>query len=298
MIGQSSLFGRKFGHDCVASMFAALLFGALVSDSSLAAEKWADTRLTVQEGLELWLDAAQAAGEGAVADNAELKEWLDASGKGRHLKQPDKKARPKLIKVGGIGIVRFDGNDDHLRAVKQAATLDSFTIFIVASPRQNIGSFRAFLALNAANERDYTSGLNIDLGPSPTAQFSVINVEGRGFGGVQNLLTRESTFARLHTLAISSDATDKTVRLIADGQNEGQRNARWLADQLRRDHGRRTVLQQRQRRTAARWLRPDRHRRSSHLQPRPAAGRTREACTSISKPSTNSSRTFCRPILS
>ena len=104
----------------------------LVSDSSLAAEKWADTRLTVQEGLELWLDAAQAAGEGAVADNAELKEWLDASGKGRHLKQADKKARPKLMKVGGIGIVRFDGIDDHFRAVKQATTLDSFTIVIVA----------------------------------------------------------------------------------------------------------------------------------------------------------------------
>ena len=37
----------------------------------------------------------------------------------------------------------------------------------LSSPRRDrtSGAFRAFLALNAANERDYTSGLNIDLGP-------------------------------------------------------------------------------------------------------------------------------------
>jgi putative heme-binding domain-containing protein len=223
MIRQMSVLGLKFRRGCVANMFAAVLLGTLIADSTTAAEKWADTRLAVQYGLELWLDAAHAAGKQDVADNAEVKEWLDASGKGRNLTQADKKARPKLMKVGGIGIVRFDGNDDHLRAIKQGATLDSFTVFIVASPRQNIGSFRAFLAFNAKDERDYTSGLNVDLGPSPTPQFSVVNVEGRGFGGTQNLLTRESTFARLHTLAISSDAKDKTIRLIANGQDEGQR---------------------------------------------------------------------------
>ena len=101
--------------------------------------------------------------------------------------------------------------------------LDSFTMFIVASPRQNIGGFERSWRFNAANQRDYTSGLNIDLGPSPTAQFSVLNVEGRGFGGAQNLRTHESMFARLHTLVVSSDANDKTVRLMADGQQEGQR---------------------------------------------------------------------------
>ena len=131
--------------------------------------------------------------------------------------------QPSLLKIGNAAIVRFDGIDDHLRAVKLDAKLDSFTIVIVAAPRQNMGTFAAFMALNAANERDYTSGLNVDLGPTATRQFSVLNVEGRGFGGAQNLRTHESTFAGLHTLVISSDAKDKTVRLMVDGQAEGQR---------------------------------------------------------------------------
>ena len=79
------------------------------------------------------------------------------------------------------------------------------------------------MALNVANERDYTSGLNVDLGPAATSQFSVLNVEGRGFGGAQNLRSQESTFAGLHALVISSDAKDNTVRLMVDGQAEGQR---------------------------------------------------------------------------
>ena len=123
---------------------------------------------------------------------------------------PDANAQPSLLKIGNAAIVRFDGIDDQLRAVKLGAKLDSFTIVIVAAPRQNLGAFAAFMALNAANERDYTSGLNVDLGPTATAQFSVLNVEGRGFGGAQNLRTRESNFAGLHTLVISSDAKDKT----------------------------------------------------------------------------------------
>src|SRR5262249_20211044 len=42
-------------------------------------------------------------------------------------------------------------------------------------------------------------------------------------GGVQNLRSRESTFAGLHTLCILSDVKDKSVRLLVDGQAEGRR---------------------------------------------------------------------------
>lgn len=214
------------GNKCLVGMAVlsiAALWSAATTNSARAAEPWADSRLSVQDGLELWLDGAHATGDKPITDNAKVTEWLDASGKGRTLKQKDAKVQPTLLKVDDIGVVRFDGNDDHLRAVKQDTKLDSFTIFIVASPRQNIGAFRAFLAFNAKNERDYTSGLNIDMGPSPTPQFSVINVEGPGFGGVQNLLTHESMLGRLHTLAVTSDANDKSIRLIANGKPEGQR---------------------------------------------------------------------------
>ncbi len=191
--------------------------------SNYAAEPWADSKLPVRDGLQLWLDATRANGDGSLPADGKLNQWRDASGKNRNLKPPNANAEPSLLKIGNAAIVRFDGIDDQLRAVKLAATLESFTIVIVAAPRQNMGGFAAFMALNAANERDYTSGLNVDLGPAATGQFSLLNVEGRGFGGAQNLRTRESTFAGLHTLVISSNAEDKTIRLMVDGQAEGQR---------------------------------------------------------------------------
>lgn len=225
MIRQTFSRGQKTGSTRAAKLVlvAAALFGFLNSASVLAAEPWADPNLKVLDGLELWLDGAHASGAQPVGSDGELPSWLDASGKGRNLEQASQPSRPTLMKVGPAAIVRFDGVDDHLRAVKTGANLESFTIVIVAAPRQNLGSFRGLVAFNATNERDYASGITVDLGPAATGQFSSLNVEGRGFGGAQNLLTHELTFARLHTLVISSDAKDKTVRVTANGQGEGQR---------------------------------------------------------------------------
>src|SRR5712671_270777 len=177
----------------------------LSNSDSYAAEAWVDPNLHVRDGLELWLDAARAMGDQPVLVDGKLDQWRDASGKNRNLRPLDANAQPLLLKIGNAAIVRFDGIDDQLRAVKLGSKIDSFTIVIVAAPRQNMGGFAAFMALNAANERDYTSGLNVDLGPAASGQFSVLNVEGRGFGGAQNLRTRESSFAGLHTLVISSN---------------------------------------------------------------------------------------------
>ena len=138
------------------------------------------------------------------------------------------------------------------------------------------------MALNATNERDYTSGLTIDLGPTATAQFSALNVEGRGFGGAQNLRTHESPFARLHTLVISSDAKRQDGSLDGRRTNGRPAPARRLADQLRRNHRRRPLLQQRLRTAARRRLRPLRYRRGAGLQPHAHARRTREACRNTS----------------
>ena len=204
-------------------VFAAIFICGAKSTSSHGAESWADPNLKVLDGLEVWLDAAHATGAKPLTSDGPLTEWSDASGKGRNVKPASEASRPTLLRVGPAAVVRFDGIDDHLRAIQQGANLESFTIIVVAAPRHNLGNFSALLAFNAANERDYTSGLTVDLGPTGTGQFTTLNVEGRGFGGVQNLLTHNSTFARLHTLVISSDAKDKTVRLTADGDAEGQR---------------------------------------------------------------------------
>ncbi len=200
------------------SVIVLILFG-----SAAAAERWADPKLSVQDGLQLWLDAARATGAEPAPIDGRLAAWRDASGKQRHLTQDAGDKRPLAIKLGSAAIVRFDGLDDHLRAVKQAAELKSLTIFLVAAPRQNVGGFRGLVALNKFGEKDYTSGLTIDLGPFGTPQFSTLNVEGRGFGGAQSLRKKESPFGRLYTLEVASDASAGTIRLAIDGQAEGER---------------------------------------------------------------------------
>ena len=116
-------------------------------------EPWADPKLPVRDGLEMWLDASRANGEKPA--DGKLARWLDASGHGRHLKQDVAASQPTLVKLSDATVVRFDGQAAHLRAIKQAAELKAFTVFVVAAPKENPGMFRGLLAFNAANQRDY-----------------------------------------------------------------------------------------------------------------------------------------------
>ncbi len=188
-----------------------------------AAEPWADPQLGVHKGLQLWLDASRAAGERPIPAEGPLAAWRDASGQRRDLKQDVGNSQPHLLQLGEAAIVRFDGVDDHLRLIGQGAELKSLTIFLVAAPRQNPGAFRGLLALNRAGEKDYTSGLTIDLGPAGTPQFSALNIEGRGFGGAVSLRKNSGPFGKLHTFEVSSDAAAKSIHLAIDDQLEGSR---------------------------------------------------------------------------
>src|SRR5262249_12418287 len=131
---------------------------------SRAAEPWADARLPVKDGLELWLDAGrlnaarQAQGQAALKTGETVAVWPDASKLGRHVRQDPKTAQPRLVRIGEDWLVRFDGDDDHLRRVGLDRKLDAFTVFLVAAPRANPGDFRAFLAANQPGRRDYETG--------------------------------------------------------------------------------------------------------------------------------------------
>ncbi|HUQ68603.1 MAG TPA: hypothetical protein VM165_03710, partial [Planctomycetaceae bacterium] len=188
----------------------------------VAVEPWAAKELEVREGLQLWLDAFRAAGDASPADRAPVEQWLDASGHQRHLKQPKGDARPIRLVAGDVALVRFDGVDDHLRSIQQGIELEGLTIFVVTVPRGNLGGFRAFLAFNAADQRDYQSGLTVDHGPGPSARFTSLNIEGRGFGGARSLRQRETPFGQLVTLEISA-AAGGPVQLAVDGVAEGER---------------------------------------------------------------------------
>ena len=261
---------------------ATLLLHALCHTNGYAAENWADPRLHVLDGLELWLDASRTKGSERPPAGDNLDRWLDASGKGRHLAQAEVKARPSLIEVDSLAVVRFDGVDDHFRAVNQAGELESFTVVIVAAPRQNIGAFRGLLALNAKNERDYTSGLTVDLGPAATARFSALNVEGRGFAGASNLRTARNgiwsaAYARRHRGCPSQDSAADGGRPI--GRHAASRRA---IDKLGGNYCRRPLLQQRRWAAACRRIQSRRYCRSPTLQPATVARRNRGASASTS----------------
>jgi putative heme-binding domain-containing protein len=184
-----------------------------------ATEPWADPKLPMSDGLELWLDAGRQ--PQAPANGKALETWFDASGRGRHLRQPTAAARPRFVRVGDDWLVRCDGVDDHLRLTGQSGELSAFTVVIVAAPRSNLGGFRGLLAFNAPERRDYESGITIDLSIQPRGAFSDLNVEGRGFQAARNLLRTPQPFGTLHTLEVHSDG--KSVRLVADGVPAGER---------------------------------------------------------------------------
>lgn len=205
-----------------------LLLVALASTSRLyAVEPWADPKLPVSDGLELWLDAGRIE-EGskdinlAAVVDGKIVLWPDASGKKRNpLQIRSLAARPKLVKFGDSAVVRFDGEDDHLRITERKGELKEFTLFIVVAPRANPGDFRGFFALNTADGRDYETGLTIDMGPGGTPRFTQLNVEGKGFGGWANVMKPGGPFGKLVTLETRGE--EKVIRQLVDGVAAGER---------------------------------------------------------------------------
>src|SRR5688500_12623174 len=136
------------------------LCGALVlcaGPNVWAAEKWADPKLPVTEGLELWLDAArlpaanEANGVSPPRAGGGVSVWYDASGRKRDARQDGPGRRPQfrtdLATVSAAPAIVFDGRDDVLVSDITGVDLRDFTVFVVASPYAG-GVFRAILAAN------------------------------------------------------------------------------------------------------------------------------------------------------
>jgi putative heme-binding domain-containing protein len=183
-------------------------------------ESWADPGLKVTRGLVLWLDAGRlnaarkAYGRADLPDGSRVAVWYDGSGNGRHLAQIHADAQP-LYLAGGL---RFNGKSTSLERPGAAARLEDFTLFIVAAPFSNAGGFRAFLATHEQEEVDFTSGVTIDMGAAFTMRFDSLNVEGEGFGGMQNLLAEPSSFATVRRMVVTSSPGPRGTKLYMDGK--------------------------------------------------------------------------------
>ncbi|MBL8889454.1 MAG: ThuA domain-containing protein [Planctomycetaceae bacterium] len=167
----------------------------------------------------------RAGGNPAAAPEV-MREWLSTPPQSNAVgsaEQPDPACQPKLLRVGKHSVLRFDGEDDHFRIISSDLKSSSVTVFLVAAAHRNPGEFRGLLSANGQEQRDYESGFNIDLGPGPTSRLSQLNVEGRGFGGAQNLRSSENSFGEARVFRTEIDAAQELVRLSIDGQAEGQR---------------------------------------------------------------------------
>lgn len=208
----------------ILSLGLSLCFG--VAGPDLAA--WADAGLPVCGGLEVWLDATRL-GAARAAEKVEdlphggLDVWWDASGRGRHAQQAAGAGQPTLTVVGEHPVVRFDGQDDHLRVVGLDGNWAGATIFVVAVPRSNPGGFRGLLAGNQIARRDYMSGFALDQGPLGSPAFDTLNWEGAGFIGAGDLCDAAYPFGGLVVVDATVDPADRTARVAVNGKESGKR---------------------------------------------------------------------------
>ncbi len=216
----------------ILSRYAAFLLTAfiLAAPAAHALEPWADDKLPVTDGLELWLDASRQANLRAtqklnlLQENTATDTWFDASGLGRHVSQRLAESRPRFHSVVNSASFRFDGKDDFFSAANLNTSFTNATVFIVAAPKSNVGQYPGFLAFNKAGVNDYQSGFNLDLGAKAAKGFTVLNTEGAGFGGAGNLLNGSLAFGTFHTFTVQLGQGTGGVRLFVDGQDHGRRD--------------------------------------------------------------------------
>src|SRR5713226_470008 len=212
-----------------------------------AAEEWADPKLKVTGGLELWLDASrinQAAPyfrQPAIANRDPVETWFDASGHRRHARQTQPAFRPIYrsdLPSGQTGpaAIYFDGFDDRLHVSDVGKDLQDATIFIVGSPQTMAGNFSAFMSFGENGKNDYHTGINIDVGHEIRRRFDRLNVEGKGFGGEANLMTADMGLGTFPILTVTSTPGNDGIQLYVDGKPSGRRtrnSGRLKMDEIR-----------------------------------------------------------------
>ncbi|MEZ6124548.1 MAG: ThuA domain-containing protein [Planctomycetaceae bacterium] len=183
-----------------------------------AAGSYAQEGVPVTSGLKVHLSP-----ERLSSPDTPAAAWPSVAEPAFEFRQPDPDRQPQVIAVAGTSILRFDGEDDVLRATSTGLSASSATVFLVAAVQSNPGEFRGLLAGNAPGRRDYESGMTIDLGPGPSRKLDQLNVEGSGFGGAKDLLNDAFDFGTLHTFEVTVNADSKLIRLLIDGTLQDSR---------------------------------------------------------------------------
>jgi putative heme-binding domain-containing protein len=156
--------------------------------------------------------------------------WLDSSLNKLQAVQPSAEHRPVFLKSEDTAFLRFDGKDDFLSVTAPRRLSPAVTIFVLAAPKSNDGAFPALFSTAESGRNDYTSGLNLDLGPKKTDDLSVINVEAAGAGGSRDLLVpgilgpAERPFGDFHVFTVRSKIGKGGIEFFFDGLKAGARD--------------------------------------------------------------------------
>src|SRR5260370_31949564 len=218
----------------VCCFLVGLASGASHGPGLRAAEEWADPKLKVTGGLELWLDASrinQAAPyfrQPTLANRDPVETWFDASGHRRHARQVQPAFRPIYRSdltsgQSGQAAIYFDGFDDRLHVSDVGKDFQHATIFIVGSPQTMAGNFSAFMSFGEKGKNDYQTGMNIDVGHEIRRRFDRLNVEGHGFGGEANLMTADFGLGTFPILTVPASLSTHGLQLYAVRKASGQR---------------------------------------------------------------------------
>jgi putative heme-binding domain-containing protein len=138
--------------------------------------------------------------------------------------------RPILIADDHTAFLKFDGKDDVLVCNPGLSTAEELTIFILAAPKTNVGNFSGMFGTAEFARNDYTSGLNLDFGPQPTKDLSVLNVESAGATGFRDMLVpgffnaAERAFGDFHVFTVRSKPGKAGTEVFLDGFKGGDRD--------------------------------------------------------------------------
>ena len=217
-----------------------LFLGCLTATNAVAVDP------PVRNGLVLWLDASaqktlrQAAAMPALGTLQHADTWLDSSDAGYQAVQPVAGGRPVFMQAENAAFFRLDGKDDFLALAGPRRLTPSMTVFLLAAPKWNAGGFSALFSTAESGKNDYTSGLNLDLGPAATDDLSVVNVESAGAPGFSDLLVpgilgpAERPFGAFHVFTVRTQMGNGGTELFFDGIKAGARDR--LESNLGLDH--------------------------------------------------------------
>jgi hypothetical protein len=164
----------------------------------------------ITDGLVLCLDAADSLsypGSGTT--------WTDLSGQGNN-----GTINGATYDSSYGGTMVFDSNNERVEITGTGLSYTSFSIDSFIKPSNNDGEYNAIISTTLGTNNDYEYGLNWDLGPDATSNFSVMNLEiSRAYGGFYNrdIMTSSIPFGVWTYVALVVDSVNDNYKIYVNG---------------------------------------------------------------------------------